>query len=72
VSSPLWYSRDQRATRTLSVAFRRRSPPDAAQSSNLRLYFSEIGSYPMRVTNLLTATYYYGFFGFTSEARSRA
>jgi hypothetical protein len=26
----------------------------------------------MRVTNLLTATYYYGFFGFTSEARSRA
>ncbi len=43
-----------------------------AQSSNLRLYFSERAPYHMRVTSLLSATYYYGFFGYTSEARSRA
>ena len=37
-----------------------------------RLYFSKRRPYPMRVTSLLTATYYYGFFGYTSEAGSRA
>jgi hypothetical protein len=36
-----------------------------AQSSNLRLYFSGHAPYPMRVTSPLTATYYYGFFGYT-------
>ena len=36
-----------------------------AQSSNLILYFSEPPPYPMRVTSLLTATYYYGFFSYT-------